>query len=361
MLDSDTTERIRAIFLHDGRPVTIFDFVILLGWEVVTFDAAIKWRVVTLEDSADDVPRVSHAQLILHAREQWAEAEIVEALGEDARLFDPLAPFTPPPQIPALSYVRDLAPFAVRHSSAAPAAAAAVSSDPFAPRRAAVDFDPNRGVYKVSVDEMFGPRPPHVPCTLPTPAQRRRELRDMRREAALAEAPLPPPRRRRTDGIREATFTATVTEYDKVVPLPSPARAVARATRVQTENAHLHRRGTGAACHHRRQMSLTRSMPLRCPRLRSRTRTSTGRDRNRVRTSSADAASPAKLSPSASSMIWRKPLRTTGWSSAMAIRVMDQANQYALTSLIHAGSLDRAPPRDMCASIGEQSHESPVR
>lgn len=218
MLNSDTTERIRAIFLHDGRPVTIFDFVILLGWEVATFDAAIKWHVVTLEDSAADVPRVSHAQLILHAREQWTEAEIVEALGEDVRLFDQLAPFAPPPQIPTLSYVRDLAPFTVRRSSAAPAAAAAVSSNPFAPRRAAVDADPNRGVYTVNVDEMFGPRPPHVPCTLPTPAQRRRELRDMRREAALAEAPLPPARRRRADGIREATFTATVTEYQKVVP-----------------------------------------------------------------------------------------------------------------------------------------------
>lgn len=218
MLDSNTTERIRAIFLHEGSSVTIFDFMILLAWEVTTFDAAIKWHVVTLEDSAANVPRVSHAQLILHAREQWTEAEIVEALGEDARLFDPLAPFTPPPQIPTLSYVRDLAPFTVRRSSAAPAAAAAVSSGPFAPRRAAVDIDPDRGVYKVNFDEIFGPRPPHVPCTLPTPAQRRRELRDIRRQTALAEAPLPPARRRRADGIREATFTATVTEYHKVVP-----------------------------------------------------------------------------------------------------------------------------------------------
>jgi hypothetical protein len=218
MLKPDIAERIRAIFLHDGRPVTIFDFVILLGWDVSTFDAAIKWRVVTLEESAADVPHVSHAQLVLHAREQWPEAEIVEALGDDARLFDPLAPFTPPPQIPTLSFVRDLAPFTVRRSSAAPAAASAVSSHPFAPSRAAVDVDPNRGVYTVNFDEIFGPRPPHVPCTLPTPAQRRRELRDIRREAALAEAPLPPARRRRADGIREATFTATVTEYHKVVP-----------------------------------------------------------------------------------------------------------------------------------------------
>lgn len=218
MLNSDTAERIRAIFLHEGSSVTLFDFAILLGWDASTVNAAIKWHVVTLDDSAGDVPRVSHAQLILHAREQWAEAEIVEALGDDARLFDPRAPFTPPPQIPTLSYVRDLAPFTVRPSSAAPAAAAAVSGDAFAPRRAAVDVDPDRGVYKVNFDEIFGPRPAHVPCTLPTPAQRRRELRDMRRAAALAEAPLPPARRRRADGIREATFTATVTEYQKVVP-----------------------------------------------------------------------------------------------------------------------------------------------
>lgn len=218
MLNSDTAERIRAIFLHEGSSVTIFDFTILLGWDASTINAAIKWHVVTLDDSADDVPRVSHAQLILHAREQWAEAEIVEALGDDARLFDLRAPFTPPPQIPTPSFVRDLAPFTVRRASAAPAAAAAVSGDPFAPRRAAVDADANRGVYKVNFDEIFGPRPPHVPCTLPTPAERRRELRDMRRAAALAEAPLPPARRRRADGIREATFTATVTEYHKVVP-----------------------------------------------------------------------------------------------------------------------------------------------
>lgn len=218
MLDSDTTERIRAIFLHGGSSVTIFDFAILLGWDASTVNAAIKWHAVTLEDSADDVPRVSHAQLILHAREQWAEAEIVEALGDDARLFDPLPPFTPPSQIPALSYVRDRAPLTVRRSSSVPAAAAAVSSDPFAPRRTAVAVDPNRGVKTVNFDEVFGPRPPHVPCALPTPAQRRRELRDMRRGAALAEAPLPPARRRRADGIREATFTATVTEYQKVVP-----------------------------------------------------------------------------------------------------------------------------------------------
>jgi hypothetical protein len=50
MLKSDITARIRAIFLHDGSPVTIVDFIILLGWSISTFEAAVKWRVITIED-----------------------------------------------------------------------------------------------------------------------------------------------------------------------------------------------------------------------------------------------------------------------------------------------------------------------
>lgn len=42
MLSSDIVERIRAIFLHDGGPVTIVDFIVLLAWEIATFDAAVS-------------------------------------------------------------------------------------------------------------------------------------------------------------------------------------------------------------------------------------------------------------------------------------------------------------------------------
>ncbi|MEA2464054.1 MAG: Toxin SymE, type toxin-antitoxin system [Acidobacteriota bacterium] len=218
MLAQDTAGRIRAIFLHDGSAVTIFDFVILLGWPVSTFDAAIKWRVVTLEDSPSDIPRVSHAQLLLHAREQWSHAEIVEALGRDAHRF--LAPSAASSIAAAgASYVHDRPPVVTRHTSPAHLAAAGVlGCAPFTPRPAAVDDDPNRGIHTINFDEMFGPRPPHVPFTQPPPAARRRELRAMRRNASIAEVPLPAARRRRPDGIREATFTATETEYHKVVP-----------------------------------------------------------------------------------------------------------------------------------------------
>lgn len=218
MLAQDTAERIRAIFLHDGSAVTIFDFVILLGWPISTFDAAVKWRVVTLEDSPSDIPRVSHAQLLLHAREQWSDAAIVKALGQDAHRFLAL-PAASSIAATSASYVHDRPSVVTQHTSPARLAAAGVlGCDPFTARRADVVDDPNRGIHTVNFDEMFGPRPPHVPFTPPPPAARRRELRAMRRNASIAEVPLPAARRRRPDGIREATFTSTETEYNKVVP-----------------------------------------------------------------------------------------------------------------------------------------------
>ena len=83
MLESDIAARIRAIFLHDDSAVTIVDFIILLGWPISTFEAAVKSGEITIENHASAVPHISHAQLLEKARDQWSEAEIVEALGRD--------------------------------------------------------------------------------------------------------------------------------------------------------------------------------------------------------------------------------------------------------------------------------------
>lgn len=170
MLNPDITERIRAIFLHDGSAVTIFDFVILLGWPVTTFDAAVKWRVVTIEDPAAAVPHISHAQLVEKAREQWSEAEIAEALGDDG------------PRVLARTH--------------APASAASLICD--AVRTEPVDA--LQVVAPLSLDEMTaaGLRPPR---RVPVPRRRRRA-----RVLAIAPPPpLPPTRRNRADGVHEAT------------------------------------------------------------------------------------------------------------------------------------------------------------
>lgn len=62
-----------------------------------------KWRVVIIEDAEAAVPRVSHAQLLEKAREQWSEVEIAEALGADAaRIFAATQPPTA-----AASFIHD--------------------------------------------------------------------------------------------------------------------------------------------------------------------------------------------------------------------------------------------------------------
>jgi hypothetical protein len=184
MLNSDIAARIRAIFLHDGSSVTIVDFIILLGWSISTFEAAVKWRVVTIEDAEATIPRVSHAQLLEKAREQWSEAEIAAALGDDAARV--LAATQPPAA--AASYIHD----AVR---AVPVEALQVVTTPSPAAMVAA-----------------GLRPPHRALV---PRRRTRT-----RVPAIAPAPpLPPTRRRRADGVREATLTGFEVKYQDLVPM----------------------------------------------------------------------------------------------------------------------------------------------
>jgi hypothetical protein len=225
MLEPDVARRIRTIFLHAGGPVTIFDFIILLEWSISSFEDAVKWRIVTLEDGPSAVPMVSHAQLVFHAREQWTDAEIGEALGEDApavlAALDglPVVRRSPLPASVTPSVVRDALPVPPSVAPSGRSATRRRRGSVWTRKPAAADpVDANRGVYVVDWAELFPPVP-HVPTEAPSPAQRRRELREIRRrEAANAEAPLPPARRRRPDGIREATFTSLLTAYRKVVP-----------------------------------------------------------------------------------------------------------------------------------------------
>lgn len=184
MLKPDIAERIRAIFLHDGSAVTIVDFIILLGWDISTFEAAVKWHVITVEDPAVAVPHISHAQLVEKAREQWSAAEIAEALGDDA------------PRVLA--------------STHAPAAAASIIRD--AVRAEPVDALPV--VAALSPAEMLaaGLRPPHRE---PVPRRRKRP----RVPAITPAPPLPPTRRNRADGVREATLTGFEVAYQDLVPM----------------------------------------------------------------------------------------------------------------------------------------------
>ena len=184
MLKSDIAERIRAIFLHNGSAVTIVDFIILLGWSISEFEAAVKWRVVTIEDAEAAVPRISHAQLLEKATDQWSAAEIAEALGDDAARI--LGSTQAPPI--AASFICD-----------------AVRAEP---------VDALQVVAALSPAEMLaaGLRPPHRE---PIPRRRTRP-----RVPAIAPAPpLPPTRRRRADGVREATLTGFEVAYQDLVPM----------------------------------------------------------------------------------------------------------------------------------------------
>jgi len=184
MLNSDIAERIRAIFLHDGSAVTIFDFVILLGWPISTFDAAVKWRVITIEDAASAVPRISHAQLLEKAREQWSEAEIAEALG-------------------------DVGP-RVLTSTKAPTAGVSLIRD-------AVRAEPIDALQIIAAAPQLATLPGALRPSHRQPVPRRRKRASV---PAIAPAPpLPPTRRNRADGVREATLTGFEVAYRDLVPM----------------------------------------------------------------------------------------------------------------------------------------------
>ena len=171
MLKPDIAERIRAIFADDESSVTVVDFIILLGWSIGTFEDAVKWRVVTVEDSAGAIPRISREQLRQQAREQWSEAEIAEALG----------PAAPRAQVAA---------------HAAPAAASLICDS------ARVDAATAPQVVTLpSAAELqaAGLRPPHRE---PLPRRRSRS----RKLVVVPPPPLTPTRRNRADGVHEATM-----------------------------------------------------------------------------------------------------------------------------------------------------------
>lgn len=184
MLARDIAKRIRAIFLHDGSAVTIVDFIILLGWPISQFDDAVKAGAVIIAGPASAVPRVSHAQLVEKAREQWSEAEIAEALGDDR------------PRVLA--------------STPAPAAASSFVCD--AVRAVPVDALQLVGAPSPAEILAAGLRPPHRE---PVPRRRTR-----RRVVAIAPPPpVPATRRNRADGVREATLSYFEVKYQDLVPV----------------------------------------------------------------------------------------------------------------------------------------------
>jgi hypothetical protein len=184
MLKPDIAERIRAIFLHDGSAVTIVDFIILLGWPISTFEAAVKWRVITIEDPASAIPRISHAQLLEKARDQWSEAEIAEALGVDeARILA-----GPQGARASASFIHD-----------------AVRAEPVAPLHVVASAPP-ASLLPAAL------RPPRR-----EPLPRRRTY--SRAPAIVLAPPLQSTRRRRADGVREATLTGFEVAYHDLVPM----------------------------------------------------------------------------------------------------------------------------------------------
>lgn len=185
MLNPDAAERIRAIFNHDGSSVTMVDFIILLGWSITTFEDAVKWRVVTVEDSAAAVPRIAYAQLLEQAREQWSQDEIAEALGADAT------------RVATAGGRRACTPRAL------PASAHAAP-----PTGSAGTFIRDSGSASgvgTSVPVATAPLRPHVPYLPGSPSKRRRRLAALRR-ATPQPVSLPPTRRNRPDGVHEATM-----------------------------------------------------------------------------------------------------------------------------------------------------------
>ena len=62
MLACEAIESIRSIFLQHVQPVTVDFAAKLLGWDLDTMDAAVKWRAVTLDENSLDEPRIAPAR-----------------------------------------------------------------------------------------------------------------------------------------------------------------------------------------------------------------------------------------------------------------------------------------------------------
>lgn len=163
MLTREAIESIRAIFLQHVQPVTVDFAAKLLGWDLDTMDAAVKWRAVTLDENSLDEPRIARAELLRLAVEQWTVADILRALGSDRN--------------------RVLQPYRCRESEPASIARDALATLP----------------------------PPPVPEAV------LRRVARMRRRAGVP-APLPQKQMRRSDGVREFTVSAMELAYRTFMP-----------------------------------------------------------------------------------------------------------------------------------------------
>lgn len=80
MFTTDVAANIRTIFVHNGEPVAVDHAAKLLGWDIDTMDAAIKWRAVNLDETSLAEPRIARRELLEHAFDQWSLADIKAAL-----------------------------------------------------------------------------------------------------------------------------------------------------------------------------------------------------------------------------------------------------------------------------------------
>lgn len=83
VLTPETRASIRAIFVHNGESVRVDEAAALLGWDLATMDALIKWQSVRLDDRSPDAPRITRRELLEQAIDQWSLAEIKAALSRD--------------------------------------------------------------------------------------------------------------------------------------------------------------------------------------------------------------------------------------------------------------------------------------
>ena len=178
MLAPDVAAHIRAIFVHDGTPVTVDDAALLLGWSLNTMDEAIKWRAVRIDAGSEREPRISRRQLLEHAFDQWSLADIKAALS--------------PAEWKALR----------RNCGTSYGRLAVCDRDTL---RAAAERPAHDAVASAALLR------PEAAATLRRRAERERK----------AKVIVPPQfkRRRRTDGVREFTLTAFEVRYRDLVPM----------------------------------------------------------------------------------------------------------------------------------------------
>jgi hypothetical protein len=106
MVYTDAAKRIRAIFLHDGRAVTIDRAARLLGWSPAAMLAAIKAGEIDVKVSRSGLA-ITRAELLYKAAEQWPFSVIESALGTHAASRLPAGMRTRPLPVPVHQYAAD--------------------------------------------------------------------------------------------------------------------------------------------------------------------------------------------------------------------------------------------------------------